>query len=287
MIASSKEIIYFLEVCQTQNLSRASERLGISQPSLSHTIKRLEQSVGAQLFIRTKMGVVLTKAGQQLQIDAKQLLSLWQTVQAKSIASHEMVQGQYIFGCHASVARYCLPKFLPQLMDNYPQLEIKFTHDLSRKILEGIIKLQIDIGIVVNPIHHPDLILKKLYQDEVGFWRLRGYKEKSESMKNLNLICDPELAQSQTLLKALSKRKIIHDRLTMSSNLDVIAQLTASGVGWGILPKTVAMLHSELEEIQSMPTFLDKVYLVYRPEFKDIKAMQAIIQSVKSAFSLR
>ena len=62
MVPSAAELEYFLEVSSTLNLSRASERLGISQPSLSLAIKRLEQSVGTELFIRHKHGVTLTQA---------------------------------------------------------------------------------------------------------------------------------------------------------------------------------------------------------------------------------
>lgn len=65
MIPSVAELTYFLEVSNSLNLSRASERLGISQPSLSLAIKRLEQTIGTSLFLRHKHGVSLTQAGKQ------------------------------------------------------------------------------------------------------------------------------------------------------------------------------------------------------------------------------
>ena len=75
---SQAELKYFLEVANTKNLSRASERLGISQPTLSVAIKRLENSIGTELLIRQKRGVALTQAGKQLLIHAKQLLQYWE-----------------------------------------------------------------------------------------------------------------------------------------------------------------------------------------------------------------
>ncbi len=63
MIPSPTDLKYFMEVAQTQNVSRAAERLGISQPSLSLAIRRMEQSVGAPLLIRSKRGVTMTQAG--------------------------------------------------------------------------------------------------------------------------------------------------------------------------------------------------------------------------------
>ncbi len=116
------------------------------------------------------MGVTLTQAGKRLLAHARQLQQLWDTVKSESLASHHEVQGCISLGCHPSVALYSLHKFLPLLFSSYPKLEIRLTHDLSRKILEGVINLSIDIGIIVNPVKHPDLVIHKLYDDKVTLW---------------------------------------------------------------------------------------------------------------------
>ena len=121
MIASSNELIYFIELSNTLNFSRASERIGISQPSLSAAVKRLEDSIGTDLFIRSKNGVTLTQAGKRFLIHAQQLLHLWDTAKSETLASHHEVQGSILLGCHSFVALYLLPKFLPKLFLNLPQ----------------------------------------------------------------------------------------------------------------------------------------------------------------------
>src|SRR5438128_162125 len=195
MIASSNELIYFNELTNTLNFSRASERLGISQPSLSVAIKRLEQTVGTELFIRGKNGVALTQAGKRLLSHTKQLLQLWDTIKSETLASHHEVQGSISLGCHPSLGRHTLPIILPKLLLDYPKLEIQLKHDISRKILEGVVNLTIDIGLVVNPIKHPDLIILKLYEDEVTFWHSANIKNNNQNLHSGNavIICDPEL----------------------------------------------------------------------------------------------
>lgn len=162
MIASSKELTYFMELAVTLNFSRASERIGISQPSLSSAIKNLENTIGIPLFLRGKNGVLLTPAGKHLLAHSKKMLQLWNSIKSESLASHHEVQGCVTLGCHSSVALYTLQAFLPTLITNYPRLEIQLKHNLSRKILEKVINLSIDIGIVVNPVKHPDLIIQKI-----------------------------------------------------------------------------------------------------------------------------
>lgn len=66
MLASPHDLTYFIELSGTLNFSRASERIGISQPSLSAAIKRLEHAIGTPLFLRGKNGVTLTPAGKRL-----------------------------------------------------------------------------------------------------------------------------------------------------------------------------------------------------------------------------
>lgn len=284
MLPSSHELYYFLEVCQTLNLSRASERLGLSQPSLSNAIKRLEKNIGTALFVRMKNGVKLTKAGVHLYAHASKILSLWETIKSESLASHQEVQGQVTIGCHPSVARYVLPDLLAQVLKEHPRLEITLKHELSRRVVEGVINFSIDVGIVVNPVKHPDLILQKLYDDEVGFWQ----KDDSSSDSfhdSLTILCDTDLIQTQQLLKKLTTDRDFHYRLVDSPNLDVVASLTAAGCGLGILPRSVALAHDKtLIPVGYTPTYADEIFLVYRAHQRQVKALQIMIQTIRDAY---
>mgnify|MGYP006232143967 FL=1 len=248
MLPNFSDITYFIEVAQTKNISRAAERLGITQPSLSSAIKRLESSLGVQLFIRSRSGVQLTLAGKELLGKGRMLLLNWEQLKADINKKESDVSGEFVIGCHPSVALYSLPHFLPDLLQKYPELEVKLRHDLSRKITEGIISFEIDFGIVVNPIRHPDLVIKELCTDRVMFWRSR----KKSSTQNLDpnkgvLICDLNLNQVQKLIGRQEKKKQGFRRVIQSGNLEVITELTASGAGVGILPSRVAKRRAEAQ----------------------------------------
>src|SRR4051812_39492811 len=131
MIPSPADLKYFMEIAQTQNVSRAAERLAISQPSLSLSIRRMEQQLGVALFIRSKRGVSLTQAGRQLLVKARHLQQTWDDVRASALASMEEVQGSYVIGCHSSVALFGIGGFLPDLLEKYPKLDISLRHDIS------------------------------------------------------------------------------------------------------------------------------------------------------------
>lgn len=287
MMPSPVELSYFVEVASVLNISRASERLGIAQPSLTLALQRLERSVGTPLLIRSKKGVTLTQAGKQLLAHSRNLLQNWQMVKTQALASINEIQGQYTVGCHVSVALYSLPGFLADLLENHPTLEFKLVHDLSRRVTERVVQTQIDIGIVVNPVKHPDLIIRKLYDDEVTFWVGRGQRRIQDFRSGeAVLICDPELIQTQNLISKLKKSGFRYRRILASSSLEVITGLTASGAGIGIIPERVAAhgYAKGLVRIPKSPVYRDEICMVYRVENKGVQSIQKIAKNIATSF---
>lgn len=289
---SPSDIRYFMEVASTGNLSRAAERIGITQPSLTLSIQRLEHAIGTPLLIRSKKGVSVTQAGKQLLTRGKDLLQQWENLRSHALSSTNEVQGHYNIGCHSSIALYSAPHFVADLLESNPKLEIKLTHDLSRKIAERVITMEIDIGIVVNPVKHPDLVIKKLCSDEVTFWTGRS-KHSVQDFKSGEavLISDMDITQSQSLLKQLKKSGGIgFKRILTTSSLETITELVASGAGIGIIPSRVvmAMEHSShikrLQKIPNAPVFKDEIYLVYRVENRNIQSIQVIAKAISKVF---
>ena len=285
MLPSPAELEYFLEISKALNFSRASERLGISQPSLSLAMKRLEQSLGTLLFIRHKHGVSLTQAGKQLVLHTRQLLQYWEQTKAGALASEQEIQGYFKLGCASTIAIYLVSLILPELLEKHPKLEIHLKHDISRKITEKVINLSIDIGIVVNPLKHPDLVIRKLCDDKVTFWTGEGLRETQNIYsKHAIIICNPELPQAQYLLKTIKKLSLDSRRIITTNSLEVVANLTAKGAGIGILPTRVAkaMYPDLLKPVPDTPSYDDEISLIYRNENRNVQAMQMIISAIKN-----
>ncbi len=281
MLPSPSELRYFVEVANTLNISRASERLGISQPTLSLAIKRLESSFGMPLLVRGKTGVKLTQGGQKLLSHARSMIEDWDKLKSDALRADTEISGRYTIGCHPSVAMYSLPHFLPRLMKENPSLEIKLSHDLSRKITEDVVSFKIDFGLVVNPVEHPDLVIKVLCRDEVTLW-CKG----DESPRIL--VCDPDLLQTQSLFKHFAKSGIEFERTITSSNLEVVTAIVAAGGGIGVLPTRVA------QRIKSMglkhfckdaPKLQDQICLVYRADAQKSFAGRAIAKTIEKAMA--
>lgn len=272
------DLKYFIELSKTLHMSRAAERLGISQPTLSHCLKRLENDMGVILFIRSKKGVLLTSAGKRVFEKAEDLMQRWNEVLSSAKSESEEVAGSIRLGCHTAVAQYTLPKLMPEFLKDNPAVSFYLEHGLSRHINESVISNRLDIGIVVNPSAHPDLIIKELTKDRVTIW-------KSKSLKNPDvLIYDPSLLQSQDLLKKLQKKRTAFTRKIESSSLEVISQMVIAGAGYGILPERVIQAFGDhlVISLPSAPSFQDRICLVYKPEFRKLKRGQAVLEAFAS-----
>jgi len=287
MIPSPAELEYFLEVSNTLNVSRAAERLGISQPTLSLAIQRLEHTFGAALLIRNKSGVKLTHTGQKLVAQARSLLHEWEKIRGDTLRDESEIRGRYVIGCHVSVALYALPRFLPRLMEGHPALEIKLVHDLSRRITEDVISFKVDFGIVVNPWQHPDLVIKPVCRDEVSLWVAKKPSALQDPYTGDGiLICDPELLQSQSILKQLAKKGMKFKRTLTSSNLEVITAMVAAEGGVGILPARVATRVKALGLKplgKESPRMFDQHSVVYRADAQKSKASRLLSKTIEEA----
>ncbi len=286
MLPNAADLSFFLEVANTGNMSRAAERLGVTQPALSQSMKRLEIAFDQQLLLRGKGGVTLTKSGEKLFTGARALLDDWESLKEESAKDAENLRGRYSLGLHSSVALYTVKHFVPQLLNQYPGLEFKFVHDLSRKLTEDIISFKLDFGLVINPVSHPDLVIRELFKDEVSFWK----SKKKTSANDMNsdekvLIVEPDLSQSQDLLAKLAKKKITFKRIITSSNLEVIKELVLSGAGVGILPGRVVGDEAKKMEVlgSQFPKFSDRLCLIYRADIQKSTASRQLTALIQEA----
>lgn len=280
MLVNSSELEYFVEVYKTRHISKAAIRLGITQPSLTQSLQKLESKLNSKLFHRTKQGVVPTGQGTLFYRDSHILMENWNEIHRKISQSSFEIVGRFKVGCHQSVGAYTLPKLLKNLEET-PGIAIELVHDFSRKITESIISFNLDIGFVVNPIRHPDLVLKKLGEDQVCFWRKKG----ADTLPK-RIFADLNLIQIQNLLEKTQFEEFKGWDLISTNSLELIRTLTLSGSGIGMLPKRVAWAENSdlIPYDEKLPFFEDKIFLAYRKDVMTTKAGREMIRL--ASFSL-
>lgn len=268
-----RDLQNFMSMAHLNTMSAAAKQLGVSQPTLSESISRLEHDLQQTLFYRTRSGVSLTPSGRDVLLRAESAMTALAEVE-RSAAKNAMRPIR--IGCHPTVGSYFLPRSLELLENLFPDYRIELKHGLSRDVQYGIQNGEIDLGVIVNPMPSPDLIVRSVAQDLVSVW------EKRHSTSN-KLFCHSELHQTQAILRKLkgSPPDIIE-----TSSLELIVSLVNAGLGRGILPeRAVRLLGKSLRRVEGSPTVKDNFALVYRPEFGKTAFERAAIDSIATSIS--
>lgn len=263
-------------VCST--MGEAARRLGVSQPALSESIQRLEGDLRASVFYRSRSGIELTPRGRLFLGKVKSLLHSAQELEFLE-KDRVVFGGQSIsIGCHVTVASYSLPPMFAILKNAAPDFQIELRHDLSRNIQFEVQRGRLDVGIVINPVQVPDLVISRLERDVVAVW------ESSDTNLKERIIYNPNLVQSQAILKKWKNRPL---KVIETESLDLICRLVAKGLGYGIIPSRAVELSGEdIRQVKQLPIFKDEIALVYRPEFGRSSAERLLIEAIKSAFKI-
>lgn len=280
-LPSSKDLIFFYELANELHFSRAAKKLNISQPALTISVKRLESLLNAPLFVRHAHGVTLTRTGKKLQADTKHLLLSWENTISGVKEVNQFENSKIIIGCHSTLMPF-MRKIVANLLSQHPKLEIHFHHDTSVRIADGVLKGDIDIGLVTDPQIHQDIVLQPFTQTEFHFWVSIDHQEKLDLYaENTVILCHPLLPPTQHLINKLQK-KIKHPlRFSTMNHLEALVAMTVEGYGIGILPSayTQAFFGDKLKIIPNTPVYKKPLYLAYRSENK--YALQDILKAIK------
>jgi len=146
-----RHLRYFVVVAEEQNVTRAAERLHVSQPPLSRQIRDLEAELGVELFRRTAKSLALTEAGKIFLNDARAvLLRAEQAVQTvRAMASGD--RGLIRIGYAPSLTVELLPRALRLFEDECAKIRVTL-HDLStEECVQRLANRKIDVALTVRP----------------------------------------------------------------------------------------------------------------------------------------
>jgi LysR family transcriptional regulator, nitrogen assimilation regulatory protein len=157
----------FLRIADTGSISRASDSLGVTQPSLSQLLLRLEEEIGFRLFNRTARGVTLTEAGLVFQERARRLLHDAEQAISDARQLRDEVRGAVMFAMPPSMAQLLGATLVETLAEQAPLIELRIIEAFSGAIRGWIEAEKIDLGLLydLGPLRH--LTLRRLASDEL------------------------------------------------------------------------------------------------------------------------
>ncbi len=161
-----RDLTYFETIAEIGHLGRAAEKLNRSQPALSKSIQRLEESLGTRLFQRDGRRIKLTDVGELLLARGKQLrLSISETEREVRDFASGLV-GNIRLGCAASMADHLLPQLVGALLERAPELTLSLSIAQDDVLKESLLAGRLDATICPLIVDDPRFVSYPVVQDE-------------------------------------------------------------------------------------------------------------------------
>ena len=284
----------FYTVANAGNISKAAKELYISQPAISKSIQKLEESLNCKLFSRSSRGVILTEEGSLLYDHVREAFETLGAGEEKLKRSIELGVGHLKIGVSSTLCKYMLLPYLKEFIRRYPHISISINCQSTNDTLKLLDDNKIDIGLIGKPDN-----LKN-----INFYFLENIEDTfvatSEYIRNLNMsgIKNDEILENSTLMlldKNNMSRKYIDDyfqdnEITIAdsidiSNMDLLIDFAKIGVGIACVIKS--FVSKELEEgclveiPLSIPIHQREVGFAYKDNIKPSKSLETFINFYK------
>ena len=268
------ELQVFLTVAREGSFSRAAERLYRTQPAVSLTIRKLEESLEQPLFVRGARPVRLTDAGTLLREYAERLLNLRDEVKKGLLELEGLKRGELSLGANESSIHALLPA-LASFREAHPGVQVRVHRMYSRDIPHEVVNYRLDLGAVSYIPRDPQLQATEILKDELTLVvPLKHVLAKRKEVDIEELGKEPFVAH---IVESPFRRKVIElfarHRTALNMPMEMptiesIKRFVQMGMGVAIVPRmcvTWELEHGWLKEVRirqmNMPRHL---YLVSR-----------------------
>ena len=262
---------YFMAVCETLHFTKAAEKLGISQPTLSHQIKLLEDRLGTKLFRRSGKKVYVTEAGKCLLEHSEKIFYELDQAYLKISEIQGLRRGRLAIGCSGN---HLLISAVISFNKKYPEIELSIQDLTTKETVEGILKNQLDIGVVFTNYKHHQLEITPLFTEELCLivstsHQLANWSSiKLKELKDVPLVLLPKRFYIRQFLNEICEQSgfTLKPRIELTT-LSAMEQMTRVNNLPTILPKSyiISQMDTNIKIIPIVePTPQQTVGIVYR-----------------------
>ncbi|MDO5101514.1 MAG: LysR substrate-binding domain-containing protein [Lautropia sp.] len=295
------ELKYIVAVGRERHFGRAAEACFVSQPTLSVAIKKLEDELEVQIFERGNTEVTITPVGQRIVEQAQRVLEESATIREIAKQGKDPKVGPLRLGVIHTVGPYLLPKLVPVMLKEAPQMPLLLQEDMTTKLLEALKLGDIDVAIVAEPTPISGFVSWPVYEEPFVVvvpnthpWAERPSVDSAElKEQTMLLLGSGHCFRDQVLrvcpeLSRFSQASAGIQKTFEGSSLETIRHMVASGIGVTVLPWTAMPLGVvpgvEGRNSDGMLTYLPfdetppvrQVMLVWRKSFGRVEAIEEL-----------
>lgn len=241
-----------------KSITRAGNRLHLTQSALSHQLKNIEERLGAALFHRIDKKMIITPAGERLLTTANEILSNLQRAEEdiKQIASEQM--GVLRISTQCYTCYNWLPDLLLIFNEKNPGFEVDIVVEATREPLQFLLDGKLDVAILNREVRDKRLAFKPLFKDELVVIMNPAHRlaQKSfiraEDFADEKLIIHNTLQENSVFQMLLAPAGVMPGHVSQVQLTEAIIEMARAGLGIGVLAKWAVKDHLQSKAIQAV-----------------------------------
>ncbi|MCT7909077.1 LysR family transcriptional regulator [Arcobacter lacus] len=286
-----KELSFFYKLCENPQVTQVASELNISQSAISLAIKSLENSLNEQLFDRIGKKLILNEKGKYFK--EKTLPHYQALIDATTIFQENKLAGNIKIAASKTISNYIMPNIYYDFLLKYKDVKLDILTINSSKIIDKILKSELDIGLIEADVQNSNLIKEKLGDDELII---------VTSDKNYKKEAFIDTIEKKWILREIGSgtRKIFIDKIgDIAKELDIFMELqnckeiktivlnnseTVTAISKVIVQKELdekKLFQIKLKNLELKREF----YLIYHKEKSKNLLFETFIEFIKSRFN--
>lgn len=253
----------FLEVAKTGSISKAASSLFVSQPSISYSIKMLEEELKCKLFNRTAKGTELTIDGEKLLFYVEGAFNMINAGCKTVKDSENMISGEIRVGVPTHIGIFLLSKYIQKFIEKYPGIKFTIVNRATSEMVDMLEKRNLDFIVDSYPIdsNGKDIVLYKLIEVSNCFVGNEKYKNivnegiiNIEDIQKYPLLLPPKITSTRKALESKLKDRIDNlEAIIDVPTTEVMLELVKKGLGIGYFTKESVQKYIDSGRLYEIP----------------------------------
>ncbi|MCZ7561575.1 MAG: LysR substrate-binding domain-containing protein [Burkholderiaceae bacterium] len=294
------ELKYIVAVARERHFGRAADACFVSQPTLSVAIRKLEEELGVQLFERGGSEVAVTPVGARIVEQAQHVLEQTNAIREIAVQGKDPLTGPLRVGVIYTIGPYLLPRLVPRMIEDAPQMPLLLQENFTVKLLELLRQGDVDLAILADPFPDHGLATQGVYDEPFVVavpkqhrWvrrktiRSAELKEQTMLLPGTGHCFRDQVLEVCPELSRYSQSSVGIQKTFEGSSLETIRHMVASGVGITVLPWTACAQPREDDLLRYIPFMAPpphrRVSLVWRKSFGRVAAIEAVRRAILDA----
>jgi DNA-binding transcriptional LysR family regulator len=250
----------FHAVAEEGNLTRAAERLHISQPAVSKQLRELEKSLGMALFHRLSKGVRLTEGGELLAGYARNMFALEAEAEHALSELRGLERGRLTVGASTTIGTYLLPPVFTSFQQLYPHIELNLEIANTEEIQQRLLDNSIDLALSEGYVHAPDLQAEVIAWDEIVAIAAPDHPLLSQQNVTAQMLCEYSFVAREVgsgtravTIAALQEKGILLQPTMSMGSSEAVKRAVITGAGWALLSRLAIELELQTGALAIVP----------------------------------